>query len=484
MVEVAPGSFSIEPMLWVEGRLFTWADVAPRQELRRVACRVPSVHLGNRGWRLRVQTEATPSGVVRVRYRLENLLDRALAARLFVLVRPFQVTPPWQSVAESGGVSPIHDLSWRAGALSVNDAARIVPASEPSGFVATTFDEGFILAYPAASQRLPDQQTHDAFGFATAALSFELSLPPRTSQERIVACMPARRPVSSREPAFDWGAVLPAAPWSGEGWSSDAIRAALTATAHVLVTRSGPALQPGPRRYTRSWIRDGTMMSAALLRMGRAEEVREFIRWYAPYQRADGFVPCCVDRDGPDWLVEHDSHGQLIALIADYYRFTADAQLLEESWTFVDEAVACIEALLEPDGLLPISVSHEGYLAQPVHSYWDDFWALRGLRDAVDLARAVGDPDASERWRPCGAFRDPRCLHRSKKPGASAISISFPAASSGQISIRPRPRIAIALLDVADGLDRNAVERTFDRYLSDWRRKRSGALEWTELHSL
>jgi len=34
------------------------------------------------------------------------------------------------------------------------------------------------------------------------------------------------------------------------------------------------------------------------------------------------------------------------------------------------------------------------------------------------------------------------------------------------------------LLDVVEGLDRNAVDRTFDRYLADWRRKRSGAVEW------
>ena len=129
-------------------------------------------------------------------------------------------------------------------------------------------------------------------------------------------------------------------------------------------------------------------MSAALLRMGRVDEVREFIRWYAPYQRADGFVPCCVDGNGPDWLVEHDSHGQLIALIADYYRFSADQELVQDLWACVDKAVGCIEGLLEADGLMPISVSHEGYLSQPVHSYWDDFWALRGVRDAVELARA------------------------------------------------------------------------------------------------
>ena len=292
-------------------------------------------------------------------------------------------------------------------------------------------------------------------------------------------CLPAGTTLSSGEPPFDWTTKLPAKQWSGAGWAMDAIRAALTATAHVLVTRSGPALQPGPRRYTRSWIRDGTIMSAALLRMGRAEEVRDFIRWYAPHQRADGFVPCCVDGNGPDWLVEHDSHGQLIALIADYYRLTGDGQVLEESWTFVAKAVACIEGLLEPDGLLPISVSHEGYLAQPVHSFWDDFWALRGLRDAVDLApdhwRGVMPPSAGRFWRLASHLRCFGAIERTRAehkldfiPGSVEWADFDPTATAN----------AIAFLDVAEGLDRKAVERTFEMYLSDWRRKRSGALEW------
>ena len=283
---------------------------------------------------------------------------------------------------------------------------------------------------------------------------------------------------SSGAPAFDWGSKLPATQWSGEGWATEAIRAALTATAHILVTRSGPALQPGPRRYTRSWIRDGTIMSAALLRMGRVDEVREFIRWYAPHQRADGFVPCCIDRNGPDWLVEHDSHGQLIALIADYYRLAGDAELLNESWTFIAKAVACIEGLLGADGLLPISASHEGYLAQPVHSYWDDFWALRGLRDAVELAHVVGQPQAAERWEAL-TTRFASAVFASIEKTRAERNLDFIPGSIEWADFDPTATAnAIALLDVADGLDRNAVERTFDRYLSNWRAKRSGALPW------
>ena len=29
---------------------------------------------------------------------------------------------------------------------------------------------------------------------------------------------------------------------------------------------------------------------------------------------------------------------------------------------------------------------------EPVHSYWDDFWALKGYDDAVDLARSLEGP--------------------------------------------------------------------------------------------
>jgi hypothetical protein len=34
-------------------------------------------------------------------------------------------------------------------------------------------------------------------------------------------------------------------------------------------------------------------------------------------------------------------------------------------------------------GLLPESISHEGYAKRAVHSFWDDLFALRGLQDAA-----------------------------------------------------------------------------------------------------
>jgi len=478
VVEIAPGSFSIEPMVAIDGRLFGWSDVAQRQELLDGVLPVPSAMWKTAAWCLHVQGEATESGIVRVRYRFENRSDRSMASRLLVLVRPFQVTPPWQNTGMIGGVSYIHDLAWD-GALRVNEAAAIVPASAPSAFALASFDEGFVASRLVEAGRAPeDTRVHDSLGLASGALAFDLALEPLATAERIVECVPANVSLAMGQPAFDWAQELPAAQWSGSGWAMDAIRAALTATAHILVTRSGPALQPGPRRYARSWIRDGTIMSAALLRMGHLREVVEFIRCYAPHQRADGFVPCCVDGNGPDWLVEHDSHGQLVAAIADCYRFTADARFLAESWSHAVKAVDCIEKLLDASGLLPVSASHEGYLAQPVHSYWDDFWALRGLRDAVDLADAFGDRDVAARWRGV-AQRFASALFASIERTRALHGLDFVPGSVEWADFDPAATAnAIGLLDVTEGLDAAAVERTFDRYLADWRRRRSGALEW------
>jgi hypothetical protein len=479
MVEVGQGSYSIEPMLWVGDRLVTWADIGSRQELENDWMPVPSVIWETAQWRLRIRGEATPSQAVRVHYRLENFTEQALSARLFLVLRPFQVTPPWQSFREVGGVSPIRDLALRGAAVCVNGRALIVPMTEAAGFAALTFDQGFMPAFLAGGTLPKFTQTCDPFGFATGALAFDLSMPARGVVETGVSSVAAGSIQPVAEPAFDWGATLATTQWTGNGWMTDAIHAALTATAHILVTRSGPALQPGPRRYTRSWIRDGAMMSAALLRMGHAEAVRDFIRWYAPNQREDGFVPCCVDREGIDWLVEHDSHGELLALIADYYRFTFDRDLLEECWIFIERAVGCIERLLGPDGLLPISVSHEGYLAQPVHSYWDDFWALRGMRDAVDLAQAAGHEACAQRWRLlCARFA--ASLFASIETTRAERKLEFIPGSIEWADFDPTATAnAIYLLDVPDGLNRAAVEQTFDKYLADWRAKRSGETAWS-----
>ncbi len=480
LVEVAAGSFSLEPMLLTGARLFTWADFEPCPALEERWMPVPSILWETAHWRLTVSGHAAEDGELRLRYRLDNLSGQPLRAALFIVVRPFQVTPPWQSHRDVGGVSRIHALEWDGHVLRVNRCLA-VRADAGVRFGALSFDDGFIASRLSSGALPAAGSVRDEFGFATGAFEFQLAVEPAASCDRMLRARAAGEPGADGVPAFDWKSRIRTDQWSGSAWATDAIEAALTATAHILITRSGPALQPGPRRYTRSWIRDGAMMGAALLRMGHAREVLEFIRWYAPHQREDGFVPCCVDREGPDWLVEHDSHGQLIALIADHHRFTGERRFLEEVWPCIDKAVRCIEGLLQSDGLLPISVSHEGYLAQPVHSFWDDFWALRGLTDAADLARILGSR-AEELGRRSTALaaRMEAGLSASIAATRAAHGLDFIPGSVEWADFDPTATAnALYLFDVPRGLDRTAIERTFDVYLADWRAKRSGERAWS-----
>jgi hypothetical protein len=148
-----------------------------------------------------------------------------------------------------------------------------------------------------------------------------------------------------------------------------------TSLAYTLIHRDGAALKPGSRSYDRAWIRDGALLGAMLLRLGHAAEAKAFAEWFAKYQYEDGKVPCCVDSRGADPVPENDSHGELIYLVREIERLTGE-RLLQ---SHVDAAARYIESLRTYEGLVTESISHEGYSAKPVHSYWDDFFAIQGV---------------------------------------------------------------------------------------------------------
>jgi hypothetical protein len=233
-------------------------------------------------------------------------------------------------------------------------------------------------------------------------------------------------------------------------------------------------------------------MAAALLRMGCPDPVRDFLRWYAPHQAADGNVPCCVDRSGPDWLPEHDSHGQLVFTIAEHFRLTGDRELLAELWPSVVRAVDYLEVLrarrLGPEfaagdkracyGILPESASHEGYLAHPVHAYWDDFWALRGLGDATELALALGHAEHAARF---ASARDAlrQCLYASIEATIAERRLPYvPGSVEWADFDASATATALTTTDAAERLPAAALAHTYDEYLAGFRRRARGEIEW------
>ncbi|MCW1921265.1 discoidin domain-containing protein [Luteolibacter arcticus] len=510
MVEPDKGTFSIEPFLHVDDELITWADARRSVGMEPDGLPIPSTYWSLPGMKLQVTAFATGSGaesVLFVRYRVTNSSAGTRAAKLFVAIRPFQVNPPWQEWNQLGGVSKISAIKRTSDAVWVNGDKAVIPLTPPSSFGCASFEQGSVSEHLAAGTLPEQEEVKDDFGFASGALGFEMKLAAGTSHEVFVAVPFGRatkvkkvRQVAGLNGAVQFAEAmrvlrgrLDAVEFRMSGAvASDAAETFKTAAGQILINRDGPALQPGPRRYTRSWIRDGVIMGAALLRTGEMAALTDFLRWYAPFQRPSGFVPCCVDRNGPDWLVEHDSHGQLIYGVRECFRFTADLPFLREMWPHVRKAARFIERLrarrMTPEyqtpekrdryGLLPESASHEGYLAHPVHSYWDDFWALRGLLDAAGIARVLGkrkDADAFESL--AASFRETLresilAVIKERKlnyiPGSVEWADFDPTATSN----------AISLLQAADDLPREQLDAMFDLFVHDFRRKHSGEMDW------
>lgn len=502
-LEVGAESFSIEPFLWIDGRLHSWADDERSAALAEDSLPVPSIHWQAAG--LRVSVTACADGepgasTILARYTLENPGALPRRARLLLAIRPFQVTPAWQSLNLVGGVAPITRLACDGARVRVDARREVVAVTEPDGFGAASGDEGLAALFDGG---LPAHgSVDDPTGFAEGALAFELALAPGASGEVVIAV-----PLFAASPAPPAGlAPHEAGLWAASrltavlaGWrerlacipialpaSAAPFEASLRAgLAWILQNREGPRIQPGPRCYRRAWIRDGALTGMALAEWGFAAEARAFLRWYAPYQYADGRVPCAVDRRGVDPVAEHDSHGEFIWAIVELYRLTGDTAFLAELWPRVARAADAIAALRGERsgaayrgtpcfGLLPESISHEGYASRPVHSYWDDLFAVRGLADAAEAARVVGDPEAALRF---AALRDAMRgdLHASFASSMAQHGIDFLPGSVELGDFDPTST-AIAFDPCGEGarLPRAALERTFERYWAEFETRRRG----------
>lgn len=509
LVEVDRGTFSLEPFLFTDGALVTWADAVIVQELADGFLPIPSSVWRARDLVLRTTAYATRVGkhpVLFVRYRVENDGDATRTARLFAACVPFQVTPPWQSFGKLGGMRTIRTIDASTSSLTVDGERTVIALDAADAAGAATFDQGEIAAHLRAGDVPPRAHVEDAFGYASGALRFDLELPPRGAREihlaipfgTIASGAPATLPSGTRgDAAFEaardeWRVLLGGVAITLPGPRRDHVNAMRTAIAHVLVERDGPALQPGPRRYTRSWIRDGAIMASALLRVGRIAEAQAFVRWYAPFQKDDGNVPCCVDRSGPDWLVEHDSHGQLVFAVAECFRFGGDRAFLDAHWPHVERACAFLSRLRRerldaaydmPEkrafrGLLPESASHEGYLAHPVHSYWDDFWAVRAFADAAFLASARGDDAQADAFRAeCAAMRAD--VRASLETTIATRNIAYVPGSVEWADFDPTATSnAISLLGETALLPEPQLQATYAQYLDGFRSRRDGAMPW------
>ena len=489
-IEPAKGSYSVEPTVVIGSKRHRWSDVRASQSLVDGYLPIPSVRWVADGWRLDTMLVADSAGRgVHSLYRLTNIGVSSRKMTFELAVRPWQVNPPAQFLSQRGGYSAIQGIERHADGLIVD---------QPQG------EDNPVMKRFMNFTKRPDRiETVMLAGWTgkdavTAKLAWDIALAPGESTLITLAMSDGDVPLPRWNEAYDetvahWRGVLNRVTITAPPAKQPVIDSARTALAHMLTSRAGPMLKPGTRSYNRAWIRDGAMMGEGLLRMGRGDVAREFADWYGKYLFSNGKVPCCVDFRGADPVPENDSHGQYIFLLAELYRYTGDKTALERDWPKIAAASGYMDSLrlserteknLTPErrmlyGLMPPSISHEGYSAKPQYSLWDDFWALRGFKDAAEVAASLKKPEAAAMAAARDQFADD--LHAAILAARDYWKIDYiPGATSLGDFDATSTTIGLDPGGEQGRLDPAMVNATFERYWAEFETRRDGKRQWED----
>ncbi len=508
--EVDKQAFSLEPFVSLEPtkRLITWADGASDQSLESGRLPIPTVKRRASDIDLEITLLATgtpEAASLAARYTLRNRSALPMRGTLWLAVRPYQVNPPSQWLNFDGGATSIRSIRFDGTSADVD--GRLVRVSGIPTFGASSIDEDEVTVQLAAGVGPRRASVDDPTGFASGAFGWPFALAPDESLV-CVAAVPwtDRSPWADRPPTVEefaaalerershWRARTEWIRWTVPPSARRVFDVVQATLGYILVNKDGFGIQPGSRSYERSWMRDGTMTSDALLKFGLTEPSKAFIAWIAPFQYESGMVPCVVDSRGPDPVPEHDSNGQLIFGIMEVFRFTRDTVFLRQHFHHIVRAVDFIQSLralrMTPVfrdgnseqrafyGLVTESISHEGYSAKPMHSYWDNFFTLRGLKDAAEAAKVLGDDVRTVTFDSLSqAFRVD--LYRSIEQAMKNRGIDFIPGCVELGDFDPTST-SIALYPGGEfrAVPQEPLRRTFDRYFDWFMQRARGEISW------
>lgn len=516
MVEVEKALFSIEPMIKFENHLYNWSNVKSEQSLEFFEDESgfqfsPSVRWDVGGIKfvagISASGEANRNSQLNIGYSIRNDSGEEKEVGLFLLIRPFQVNPTYQFLNLPGGLGKIENIRKGSHSNSIQVDKKTIYSLLPfDDFSAFRSDQGNPAGFIRNGNSPGQMEVSDPNGLANGIIRYSIQLQPGEKKEFFLVV-----PFHDEQPdpeSLTNSKVRNEFLKTNKFWEDkiDLIQFNLPPSAdrilnayhsnliYVLINRDHEGIQPGSRSYERSWIRDGSLTSSALLKAGIVEEVHDFARWYAPFQYESGKVPCVVDFRGPDPVPEHDSHGQLIYLIREYFNFTQDTVFLRDMNHHVLSSVSYIESLVSERstdhfkygndsirayyGIVPESISHEGYSEKPMHSYWDNFFIMKGLKDAVEIQRILGNLDALAYTE---LIRDnfTENLYNSLSLAIKTRGIDYIPGCVELGDFDPTSTtVALTPCNELKNLPKPEVYNTFEQYYTFFQERRDGARDW------
>ncbi|MBS1653250.1 MAG: discoidin domain-containing protein [Bacteroidetes bacterium] len=514
-VEVDAAAFSLEPMIKLDNKLYNWSNVSVSQTMGSSSNPAGYQFIPTVLWNVKdihFKTEVTSGGEANVssglyiRYSFYNTGTDMKDFDFYVLIRPFQVNPYYQFLNLTGGVGKIGSIEG-IGKQLIKVDNKIVESQIPYQQLSTyNANQGDIVSLINAGKLSNQNKITDVTNLASGIIKYHLSVAPGADYGFIVKVPYYQSKVINAKPEiqnfnkeFDtavdfWTTKINHIQFHLPASADRIVNTYKSQLVYILTNRDKAGIQPGSRSYNRSWIRDGALTSSALMKSGIVPEVRDFIKWYSGYIYENGKVPCVVDARGPDPVPENDSHGEFIYLIREYFNFTKDTALLREENKQVLKVVDYIQSLVSQCstghfrngndsiraqyGLVPESISHEGYSAKPMHSYWDDFFIMKGLKDAVDIQKILGETENEKR---IAAIRDTfrtnlyNSINLAMKykginyiPGCAELG-DFDATST-TVSLTP--------CNEMNNLPKPQIYNTFNKYYDYFTKRKNNSIDW------
>jgi len=162
------------------------------------------------------------------------------------------------------------------------------------------------------------------------------------------------------------------------------------AAIHTMILHSPKEVYPGPFIYRRFWFRDAAFILQALLCVGLKERVKRALDCFRSRQTAQGYF---LSQEG-----EWDSNGEALWIMRQYCQMTGNAppqewkDSIKKGGQWICKKRLSDNLLSPHGGLLPSGFSAE-HLGPNDFYYWDDFWAVEGLKAAAFLCAAYQDND-------------------------------------------------------------------------------------------
>lgn len=341
-------------------------------------------------------------------YTLENNGDDTVRGKLFLTIRPFQINPPWMF----GGFTEVSQIEKNGNIISINGKPRILDLNTNTEFGAMEYKDGEVID-TIKNGCIPEKlSVSDTDKSASGVFAYTFELPKSYKEKYFFVVQLGEKSeitdkISSEEVISELEKVK-------KSWRKNLNKVEInipdkelleifkTNLAYIMLNYDDSAFIPGPRNYERSWTRDGSAMAAAVLKCGHPDMVKRYIQWLVSYQRPSGEIPPILDTDGnPKGEREYDNQGEFLFTAAEYYRFTGDKKFIDEIFPALVKAAGFIKTLRNRRlteeykntrfyGILPTSISHEGFPDPGAHSYFDVWFALKGLKDLQYLASELG----------------------------------------------------------------------------------------------